>query len=100
MTLSVGVKPDQLEFNLYDGDPFTTVLTPDDGAPWPTAAVVEFRFPGADPVVTWTATIDGANATWDESAGTVSARSTGEVVEYRVNGVTEAVGVVTMRGRS
>lgn len=63
MTVTLGAIPDHLNVRLTTGADFIATLTNQSG-PWAEGAVVSLVF-STDPVVTWTATIAAADATFN-----------------------------------
>lgn len=76
MAISLGAEPDTLTVHLSPGADFdsTLVLLDDDGAEtdWPVGTVITLRFAKTAATETvWTATIDGAEATFSVDKATV-----------------------------
>ena len=94
MGYTLGIAPDTLVVNLYDGAPFDAVLQGD----WADGTVVELRFKGETPATWSTTTVDGL-ATFAEDADAVEQRANQEKVELWVDGAAWAVGTVALRGR-
>lgn len=63
MSVSLGTVPDTLAVHLVTGGDFIATLT-NQGGDWATGAVVTLVF-GDDAATTWTATIAGADATFN-----------------------------------
>lgn len=107
MTIELGAQPDTLTVHLSDGGDFgsTLVLLDDDGAEtdWPVGSVVTLRFSKSAAAETvWTATIDGAEATFDEdkaAVDTIIDEHRTSVRLYYVNGTDDillGIGKVTV----
>lgn len=80
--IKLGTTPDDLEVELARGADFVATLrnidpaTADDPTPtpvnWPAGSVVELQLGNAPTLTTWTATINGADATFNVPAATVT----------------------------
>ena len=94
MAITLGIAPEPLTVNLYDGSPFDAALEGD----WIDGTVVELRFKGDNPT-TWSTTVADGVATFAEDSAAVDGRTSGEKVEMWVDGSAWAVGLVALRGR-
>lgn len=101
-TLNLDQKPEELRVGLVAGADFIRTLESEDGD-WPGTAVIKLIFNDTD-ATTWTATIAGADATWNIDKAVVDAliadAPTRAKVTY-VDGPVDllwAVGGVTLRG--
>lgn len=71
MTLTIGQIPVGLEVHLVEGSSFGWVFELPQGETWPVAPTLVFGV-GSD-TVTWTAVVDGADATWTQTPLEVAA---------------------------
>lgn len=74
MTINMGVKPARMSFTLTDDGDFYSVLRTRDGSNFPVTAVLQIRiYNAADSLLTtWTATVSGANATFNVDKAAVA----------------------------
>lgn len=75
MAITLGFAPYAVSVALCRGSGFDTTIRTTTGD-FPDGAGAELRFyvgNAASPVTTWAATVDGAEMSWDETAGSVTA---------------------------
>lgn len=94
MQITLGVVPDALVLNLSYGSPFIASLQRSDATNWPAGTVIELRIGTAPAMVIWLATINGTNASWNQSVAAVNAVAHAGVVQLFMDGVLWASGSV------